>query len=371
MSRSPKPLPSGKPFLHRVPNKKLGCTYHYNSHTRESYGTDPAIAEARFADWEAKRVPGCPMGRPTLDDAIVAYYESDTFLKDIKPGTRALYRVYAEQLRASMGNAQLDTIDTEAVKALQKKLKDQPSKCYQTLAVLQTVFSHATGMRPKLFDGPNPVSGIKRVKSAPRTQIWTPEQIDALLAVLRPSLRLAALLLLYTAQRPSDVLAMTRGQVIERDGKLLITLRQQKTGTLVAVPVSRHLESALRDRLADPSGGLMLVPSPTGLLWLRRNFSRAWNIAQRKAGLPPLQRRDLRRTAVVNLALAGCTVPDIQSITGHHTSTIHDMLKTYLPQRVEVALGAMAKWDAAPRPKLDNVIQLAATAPKRRAGAGR
>jgi integrase len=361
MPRSPKPL-SPTPFLHRVPNRKLGRVYHYNSHTWESYGTDPAIAEARFAEWQAAQVPGGPMGSPTLEDAIVAYYKADAFLKDIKPGTRALYRVYAEQLRARAGKVELETIDADWVEALQEELKDTRSKCYQTLAVLQTVMSHA--IRTKLFTGPNPVTGIKRVKCAPRNQVWTHDQIDALLAVLRPSLRLAALLLLYTAQRPSDVLAMTKGQVNERGGKLLITLRQQKTDTLVAVPVHGVLEAALRERLADPSGGLMLVPSPTGLMWPRGNFSRAWNIAQRKAGLPPLQRRDLRRTAVVNLALAGCTVPEIASITGHHTTTIDDMLKVYLPQRFEVALGAMAKWNAAPRPDLDNVIQFAPTAPK-------
>jgi integrase len=359
-----------KAYLKPVSNKRGDKTYFYNSRTGEAYGSDRAIAEQRFAAWEAGQIPGAPIGGPTLDDAIVSYYRDDAFLKNIKPGTRALYRVYAEQLRKTdLARQPLDTIDTEVIKSLQETLKDQPSKCYQTIAVLQTVLSHA--ISSKLIKGPNPVTGIKRVKSAPRSQIWTPDQIDVLLAALRPSLRLAALLLLYTAQRPSDVLAMTKGRVVERDGKLLITIRQQKTGTLVAVPVSRHLESALRERLADPSGGLLLVPSPTGLLWLRRNFSRAWNAAQREAGLPPLQRRDLRRTAVVNLALAGCTVPDIQSITGHHTSTIHDMLKIYLPQRLEVALGAMAKWDAAPRPKLDNIIELAATAPKRAAGGRR
>ena len=52
-----------------------------------------------------------------------------------------------------------------------------------------------------------------------------------------PRLKLACMLLIYTAQRPSDVLAMTKGQVIERGDRLMIMLRQQKTGELIAVPL--------------------------------------------------------------------------------------------------------------------------------------
>jgi hypothetical protein len=45
------------------------------------------------------------------------------------------------------------------------------------------------------------------------------------------------MLLIYTAQRPSGVLEMMKAQVIERDGCLLILLRQQKTAELVAIPL--------------------------------------------------------------------------------------------------------------------------------------
>lgn len=254
----------------------------------------------------------------------------------------------------------LEAIDADVCKTLQDSLKQQPSKCYQTLAVLQAELSHAIAQRK--IKGPNPVSGIKRVKSQPRTTIWRQEQIDAFLKVARPSLRLAALLLFYTAQRPSDVLALTKGHVIELNGQLCIRARQEKTGELVDVPVHPELEAALRERLADTSNGLMLVPSPTGLPWTRRNFSRAWDAARRKAKLPPLQRRDMRRTAVLSMAVAGCTVPFIASITGHSVKSIEDMLKIYLPRRTEVAVAAIQKWAAAPRQSLDaaldNVVEL-------------
>ena len=85
------------------------------------------------------------------------------------------------------------------------------------------------------------------------------------------------MLLIYTAQRPSDVLGMTKGRVSEHDGRLWIILRQQKTGELIEVPLHDQLAPLVRSRLADNSGGLLLVPSPTGKLWAYRNFARSWD----------------------------------------------------------------------------------------------
>jgi hypothetical protein len=92
-------------------------------------------------------------------------------------------------------------------------------------------------------------------------------------------LRLAFGLMLYTLQRPSDMLPMTRSQVMERDGRLYITLRQQQTGELVAAPVHRDLDPMLRARLADGTGGL-------------------------------------RRTGVVRMAEAAVTTPQIAALGG-------------------------------------------------------
>jgi hypothetical protein len=54
------------------------------------------------------------------------------------------------------------------------------------------------------------------------------------------------------------------------------------------------------------------------------------------APLAGLQRRDLRRTSVIRLAEAGCTVPQIAAITGHSPKQVETILETYwvrtLPQ---------------------------------------
>ena len=55
---------------------------------------------------------------------------------------------------------------------------------------------------------------------------------------------------------------------------------------------------------------------------------------------------DLRRTAVVHPARAGCSVPEIAAITGHSVSLTVSILEVYLPRDNEMAAAAIAKLDA-------------------------
>ena len=53
--------------------------------------------------------------------------------------------------------------------------------------------------------------------------------------------------------------------------------------------------------------------------------------------------QDLRDTAVTWLARAGCTLPEIASITGHSLRSIHQILQHYLAITPELADSAIAK----------------------------
>lgn len=58
---------------------------------------------------------------------------------------------------------------------------------------------------------------------------------------------------------------------------------------------------------------------------------------------PKVQLRQLRHTVVLELALAGCTIPEIASITSHAMQTVHRVLEHYLPRVSELAEQAVAK----------------------------
>jgi integrase len=79
----------------------------------------------------------------------------------------------------------------------------------------------------------------------------------------------------------------------------------------------------------------------------------SWATACKAAGIGAefgeendLHFHDLRGTAITRLALAGCTVPEIASVTGHSIKTVNDMLeKHYLGGRAQLAEQAIAKLD--------------------------
>jgi hypothetical protein len=146
------------------------------------------------------------------------------------------------------------------------------------------------------------------------------------------------------------------------------------------VPCHAGLMAELARADRSGHGGPFLVASPTGKPWRYRNFARAWDRVRRRANwriardelrlrgklpdrrqmvsrtrakqtirtkmLSDLQRRDLRRTGMIQLAVAGATTPQIAALSGHGIDRIQKILDTYLPRRGEVALGGVERWEA-------------------------
>jgi len=121
-----------------------------------------------------------------------------------------------------------------------------------------------------------------------------------------------------------------------------ITIRQQKTGKLVEVPCAPVLRQALDEAKATRTG-TVIVAGPSGQRLTKATWFKAFNIIRDKAGLDHLQARDLRRTAVVNLARAGCTIPEIASCTGHSLQNAQRILEHYLPRDIHLARAAIYK----------------------------
>jgi integrase len=91
---------------------------------------------------------------------------------------------------------------------------------------------------------------------------------------------------------------------------------------------------------------MMVVPSPTGLPWSYRNFARSWDKVKAVAEIEGVQRRDLRRTAMVRMAEAGATTAQIAAVSGHTIDQTSRILDTYIPRRGEVAAGAIDAWES-------------------------
>lgn len=336
--------------------------YYYDRETKQLLSVNDR--DAALARIEMRRPAGHGVSPGSIAALIVDYKKSPAWAK-LAPRTVDLYTSYLDLIHREWGDLLAKGFHHRYVTKIQADHRAHPRKANQIVALLRVLMGIAVKQELIQF---NPIAKPEMIPMQARTQLWSREDQADFLAAAHPRLHLAFMLLLYTTQRLSDVLAMTKGQVYEHDGRLMIELRQQKTRTLIAVPAHRDLDPPLRARIEDKTGGLLLIPSPKGLPWTRRNFSRAWDHAMHRMtlrrarallrlgwskdrvraalGEQHRQRRDLRRTGIVRMAEAGVTTPQIASISGHKIDHCQEIIDTYLPRRTEVAIAAMAAWEA-------------------------
>jgi integrase len=123
-----------------------------------------------------------------------------------------------------------------------------------------------------------------------------------------------------------------------------IRLKQQKTGKLVEVPVHRDLLPVLEEAKAKRCGVFIVTHGdgrPVRAQWITDQFLEI----RRKCGLERVQGRDLRRTAIVFMAEAGCTEYQIAAISGHSIEATRKILETYLVRTLPMGRAAIKKWE--------------------------
>jgi hypothetical protein len=194
-------------------------------------------------------------------------------------------------------------------------------------------------------------------------------ELETLVAVAdhigRPELGDMFTLAVWTGQRQADRLELVdRGLVNGRRG-----FRQAKTGAVVAIKeppeLARRLKAAQERRQAAGIASRHVILNeqtwqPFGAWPYRRLFRIVQEQAvkgvvdengrQIIAPCPTLEgfwEMDFRDTAVVWMALAGATIPEITSVTGHSLSSATQVLKHYLarhPEMADNAIGKMMSW---------------------------
>jgi integrase len=148
--------------------------------------------------------------------------------------------------------------------------------------------------------------------------------------------RLALALLLYTGQRRSDVVKMGRQHI--RAG--VLTVKQEKTGATLAIPVHPHLQAVLD---ATASEHLTFLVTATGKPYGGNAFSEQFRNWCDAAGLPRrCKPHGLRKAACRRLAEAGCSGNEIMAISGH--ATLKELVRyTAAADQARLARNAMAK----------------------------
>jgi integrase len=264
---------------------------------------------------EAPRLPeiGASHTRPgTVNAAIVSYFNSAAFAALAKDSRRSR-RFILEAFRREHGDKRIDTLQRRNVDQMVAAKAATPYAAQNFLNTLRALMSHCVTVGLCTMD---PTQGVKRIRiKSDGHRTWSEQEIAQFEARhpigSRP--RAALALLLFTAQRRSDVVKM--GWQHLRGG--LIHVRQQKTGASLAIPLHPALAEVLD---ATPRANLTFLVNAAGKPFSPENFTRWFRQKCDEAGLPlGLSAHGLRKAACRRLAEAGCSANVIAAISGHRS----------------------------------------------------
>lgn len=285
-------------------------TYYF----RHRPGTDEFVAEleACRSGKLAPRVRTHERVRPGSISALLAIYYQAPEFQGLKQSTQTTYRGILERFRVEYGDAQVQTLRRQHIKAILGGMSDRPSAANNLLDRLRALMRFAIEIEWRENDPTHMVRGYKIKGDGFHT--WTEAEIEQFERRHPPGskARLAMFLMLYTGQRRSDVVTMGRQHL--EDNR--IRVRQQKTGAWLSIPMHRRLaeEVALL-----PEGKLTFLVTEYGKPHSAKGFGEWMRKRCAEAGLADCTSHGLRKAAARRLAEAGCSNQEIKSITGHKT----------------------------------------------------
>ena len=245
----------------------------------------------------------------------ISYFQSVDY-RSMQARTQRVYRGLIERFSEQadkdgnkFGDKRAALIGREHVVRLLATKADKPEAANQFRKVLRAMMKHAVEIGLRADDPTRDVRAI-RVRSD-GFHSWSDAEI-AQFEKCHPigsRARLAFALLLYTGQRRSDVVRMGCQHV--RDG--VLTVRQQKTGTKLSIPVHPTLQAILN----AVSDNLTFLTTQFGKPFTSNGFGNWFRNQCNAAGLPQCSAHGLRKAVARRLAEAGCTAHEIASITGH------------------------------------------------------
>lgn len=333
---------------------------------REWLGTDLAGAITRAeqlnALWDQVRTksdakPGPAPGTVAwMIDRVEGGIDHGEKPRKLQKEIEAAFR-YIE--RSPLSKRPLAELTGSDLKVFHKKIVDARGLAYAQRVMKWLRFLLNEAVREKQLTT-SPMEGMRIKRPSPRQVLWFEDEVAAVIAHAerdgRPSLGLAFRLAYDLGQREGDVLRMTRAQYDA--GEMVI--EQGKTKAMVRVPALPELAQALAaadsalpalfaPKQGDAGGTVDFTHPATrrSLAWVISETTRQpykqFNFVHLVAGLIESASfkgktfQDLRRSSVYRLAIAGCTIPMISSITGHSYARCEQILEVYLPRTTEMA----------------------------------
>lgn len=267
-----------------------------------------ASALAGVTEWRAN--VGASRTRPGSFDALaVSYYRSPDF-QGLRDSTKQTYRRIIENFREKHGKRMIRDLRREHLKAIIGDMAERPQAANRLLSLLKIMLGHALDNG---WIAANPAQGVKGFsKKTKGFHTWSEIEIAAYEARHPEGTQahLALILLLYTAQRRSDVVAMGWHSI---KGKH-IQVKQVKTGAELDLFMLPALTDAIRTLPRDKSN---FLTTSFGKPFTPAGFGNWFRDRCNEAGLSHCSAHGLRKAAARRMAEGGMSADIIKAVTGH------------------------------------------------------
>jgi integrase len=279
-------------------------------------------------------------GPRSIGALISEYYQSEAYLP-LATSTKKDYRNILERFREKHGTKPVADVERGHINKILHGLAATPGAASNLRKRLRAIFDLAYELDWRDEHSPHPVVTPKKKRArSEKTKgfpAWSDDEIAKFEAFYASGTRerLAFALLLYSAQRRSDVAVIGRQHV--KNGR--ISVAQIKGDERLWIPIHPALQVEL-DKA--PKGGLAFVQNQYGVAFSAAGFTN-WFVAQtRAAGIFDRTPHGVRKSAAARLAEAGCEAWEVAAITGHQTLKEVERYTKSVKQR-KMADSAMVK----------------------------
>lgn len=267
----------------------------------------------------------------TWSALIAEYYGSNKFKKQ-KPRSQEESRREAERIRDKWGHLPVARVEARHILHWQDELGETPGAANNMLACVKKLLKFG---KPRGYRHNDPAAEIEELEIG-EYRSWTDAEIAAFEARWSQGTRERLIfdLALYTGQRRSDLVAMTRHHF---DGDVMGCV-QEKTDERIAIPVHPMLKASIA---AFPSSGLAIIQRLDGQGMKVREMYDVFASAMRAAlgEKTDCVLHGLRYAAARCLAEAGATTQEIMAVTGHRSL---EMVEKYTREANKVRLAGSA-----------------------------
>ncbi len=323
---------NAKPYLACIRHGGKDYWYFRRGDTRIRLPDDPDSPEFDRAYWNIRSGKANKEIATTFEAVIVSYYQTPRFMR-LKAGTKAEYRRTLELIREKNGSKDFTKLRRRDVIAARDQYADQWRKANAMVEQISILARHAIDLE---WITANPAQGVEKLKGG-SYEAWPEVKLAAYerhceeqgLSVERTIFELC----IGTGQRIGDVVAMEWGQF--QGGYMEVV--QEKTGVRLSIFCPERLQSYLA-RLPR-AGRHILAKNLTQHLSKRRAQFLVSGVRE------TISAKDYvihgwRYTAAKELAEAGCSDTEIQSVTGHKSL---EMVKKYRQQARQKQLSKTAQ----------------------------